>query len=115
MRGRTTLIIAHRLSTVHRADEIVVLDKGEIAERGTHAELLALRGKYHEIYELQLRPQEEVMRDIDVSETPFAGGQAPLSGTRSARGLRDDDGRRFQRAQQRAAGAGRRDFRQDIR
>ena len=49
-----------------------MLDKGEIAERGTHAELLALRGKYHEIYELQLRPQEEVMRDIDVSETAFA-------------------------------------------
>lgn len=78
MRGRTTLIIAHRLSTVHRADEIVVLDKGEIAERGTHAELLALRGKYHEIYELQLRPQEEVMRDIDVSETPFAVGQGAI-------------------------------------
>ena len=49
-----------------------MLDRGEIAERGTHAELLALRGKYHEIYELQLRPQEEVMRDIDVSETAFA-------------------------------------------
>ena len=78
MRGRTTLIIAHRLSTVHRADEIVVLDKGEIAERGTHAELLALRGKYHEIYELQLRPQEEVMRDIDVSETAFAVGQGAI-------------------------------------
>ena len=78
MRGRTTLIIAHRLSTVHRADEIVVLDRGEIAERGTHAELLALRGKYHEIYELQLRPQEEVMRDIDVSETAFAIGEGAV-------------------------------------
>ena len=72
MRGRTTLIIAHRLSTVHRADEIVVLDKGEIVERGAHAELLALGGKYREIYELQLRPQEEVMRDIDVTESAFA-------------------------------------------
>ena len=72
MRGRTTLIIAHRLSTVHRADEIVVLDKGEIVERGDHAELLALGGKYREIYELQLRPQEEVMRDIDVTESAFA-------------------------------------------
>ena len=78
MRGRTTLIIAHRLSTVHRADEIVVLDRGEIAERGTHAELLELRGKYHEIYELQLRPQEEVMRDIDVSDTAFAVGQGAV-------------------------------------
>ena len=72
MRGRTTLIIAHRLSTVHRADEIVVLDRGEIVERGDHAELLALGGKYREIYELQLRPQEEVMRDIDVTESAFA-------------------------------------------
>lgn len=69
MRGRTTLIIAHRLSTVHRADEIVVLDRGEIVERGAHADLLALGGKYHEIYELQLRPQEEVMRDIDIDAT----------------------------------------------
>ena len=66
MKGRTTLIIAHRLSTVHRADEIMVMDKGEIVERGTHQELLALGGKYREIYELQLRPQEDVMRDIDV-------------------------------------------------
>lgn len=69
MRGRTTLIIAHRLSTVHRADEIVVLDRGEIVERGAHAELLALGGKYREIYELQLRPQEEVMRDVDIDAT----------------------------------------------
>lgn len=66
MKGRTTLIIAHRLSTVHRADEIIVMDKGEIVERGTHQDLLALGGRYHEIYELQLRPQEEVMREIDV-------------------------------------------------
>ena len=56
MKGRTTLIIAHRLSTVHRADEIIVLDRGEVVERGTHQELLALGGNYREIYELQLRP-----------------------------------------------------------
>ena len=68
MKGRTTLIIAHRLSTVHRADEIMVMDKGKIVERGTHHELLAMDGKYREIYELQLRPQEDVMRDIDVGE-----------------------------------------------
>tara|TARA_B100001123_G_scaffold174890_1_gene200841 strand:- start:282 stop:440 length:159 start_codon:yes stop_codon:yes gene_type:complete len=45
----------------------MVLDKGKIVERGTHSELLALNGKYREIYELQLRPQEEVMREIEVS------------------------------------------------
>ncbi|MCH8870099.1 MAG: ABC transporter ATP-binding protein [Chloroflexi bacterium] len=66
MAGRTTFIIAHRLSTVHRADEIIVLDHGEIVERGTHQELLAKNGKYRDIYELQLRPQEEVLRDMDV-------------------------------------------------
>lgn len=66
MQGRTTFVIAHRLSTVHRADEIVVMKDGEIAERGTHQELLALGGLYRDIYELQLRPQGEVMRDIDV-------------------------------------------------
>ena len=75
MRGRTTIIIAHRLSTVHRADEILVMDKGEIVERGTHQELLALDGNYREIYELQLRPQEDVMRDIDVGDDFGGSGQ----------------------------------------
>ena len=76
MQGRTTLIIAHRLSTVHRADHIVVLDKGEIVEEGTHQELLALGRKYREIYELQLRPQEEVMRDIDLQDPVIADERA---------------------------------------
>ncbi len=67
MRNRTTFVIAHRLSTVHRADQIVVLQNGRIAEQGTHRELLALDGLYKEIYDLQLRPQEEVMLEVDVS------------------------------------------------
>ena len=75
MKGRTTLIIAHRLSTVHRADEILVMDSGEIIERGTHQELLDMGGKYREIYELQLRPQEDVMRDIDVGNEFQRDGQ----------------------------------------
>lgn len=65
MAGRTTFVIAHRLSTVHRADIIVVMQDGQIAEQGTHAELLELNGLYREIYELQLRPQEEVMRELE--------------------------------------------------
>ena len=58
-------MIAHRLSTVHRADAIIVLEDGRIIERGTHQELLASDGLYSQIYELQLRPQEEVMRDVE--------------------------------------------------
>ena len=70
MAGRTTFVIANRLSTVHSADKIIVLDEGRIIEEGTHEELLLNEGKYREIYELQLRPQDEVMREIDVkSET----------------------------------------------
>ncbi len=50
MKGRTTFVIAHRLSTVQNADYIMVLDHGRIIERGKHAELLDLRGKYYELY-----------------------------------------------------------------
>lgn len=53
MKGRTTFIIAHRLSTVQKADKIIVLDKGTIAETGTHEELLARGGIYRRLYELQ--------------------------------------------------------------
>lgn len=58
MEGRTTFIIAQRLSSVRRADLIVVLDGGRIVQRGTHRELLAQPGLYRQIYELQLRGQE---------------------------------------------------------
>jgi len=53
MQGRTTLVIAHRLSTIRSADKIVVLDKGEIVESGPHEELLARRGVYRKLYDLQ--------------------------------------------------------------
>jgi subfamily B ATP-binding cassette protein MsbA len=54
LEGRTVLVIAHRLSTVHRADEILVVEGGRIVERGTHAELLAEGGTYRRLYDLQL-------------------------------------------------------------
>ena len=64
MRGRTTFVIAHRLSTVREADIILVLKDGEIVERGTHEELIGKGGIYQDIYELQLKPQEEIMMDV---------------------------------------------------
>jgi subfamily B ATP-binding cassette protein MsbA len=53
MKDRTTLVIAHRLSTVEKADQIVVLDAGRIVEAGTHAELLARQGQYATLYNMQ--------------------------------------------------------------
>ncbi len=54
-RGRTTFVIAHRLSTIRSADQILVIEGGEIVERGTHAELLAANGRYRHLYEKQYR------------------------------------------------------------
>src|SRR3984885_1758820 len=56
--GRTSLIIAHRLSTVQRADKIIVMHKGQVREMGTHQELLAQRGIYFRLYQLQYKDQE---------------------------------------------------------
>ncbi len=53
MQNRTSIVIAHRLSTIRHADEIVVMQKGEIAERGTHDQLLAKRGIYRRLVEMQ--------------------------------------------------------------
>ena len=50
MKDRTTFVIAHRLSTVRNAHAIMVLEKGEIIERGTHDDLLKLKGRYYELY-----------------------------------------------------------------
>src|ERR1700752_4873566 len=53
MQGRTTFVIAHRLSTIRRADQIMVMEQGQIIERGTHEELYAARGRYRELYDKQ--------------------------------------------------------------
>jgi ATP-binding cassette subfamily B protein len=58
LRGRTAIVIAHRLSTIQNVDEILVLHKGRIRERGTHQELLLLRGVYWRLYQLQYKEQE---------------------------------------------------------
>ena len=59
--GRTSFVIAHRLSTIRDADLILVMDEGAIVEQGTHSDLLAARGRYHDLYQSQFNaPAEEV-------------------------------------------------------
>jgi ATP-binding cassette subfamily B protein len=65
MEGRTTFIIAQRLSSVKRADKILVMDQGRIVETGTHSELVHQDGLYRKIYELQLRDQEKFREEIE--------------------------------------------------
>ncbi len=61
MKGRTTLVIAHRLATVRNADRIVVLDGGEVKETGTHEELLKRKGIYNRLSDLQFRPEDPAL------------------------------------------------------
>ena len=60
MKGRTTIMVAHRLSTIQHADNIIVMHKGEICERGTHQELLQQNGIYKKLYEIQLQNAKEI-------------------------------------------------------
>ena len=76
--GRTTFVIAHRLSTIQTANQILVLENGEIVERGTHTELLALGGRYRQLYDKQYRfeadrfvnPGEELPSDVTKAPVP---------------------------------------------
>jgi ATP-binding cassette subfamily B protein len=72
--GRTSLIIAHRLSTVQRADKIIVMHKGQVREMGTHQQLLAQRGIYFKLYQLQYKDQE--LGSVQVSPS----GSAVIAG-----------------------------------
>ena len=57
MKGRTSFVIAHRLSTISNADQVIVIEEGQIVERGTHVELLARKGVYYRLYMSQFRGQ----------------------------------------------------------
>jgi subfamily B ATP-binding cassette protein MsbA len=69
-RGRTTFVIAHRLSTIESADQILVMDKGEIVERGTHVELLAHGGLYRQLYDRQYGLEKDVFVNPGEDFTP---------------------------------------------
>ncbi len=64
VQGRTSIIVAHRLSTIQRADRIFVMHKGQLRESGTHQELLAHRGIYYKLYQLQYKDQEVPVREV---------------------------------------------------
>jgi len=72
--GRTSLVIAHRLSTIQHADRILVFHKGRLREQGSHQELLALRGIYYRLYQLQYKDQE-----LTMPRTPAGFGASPLA------------------------------------
>jgi ABC-type multidrug transport system fused ATPase/permease subunit len=81
--GRTTFVIAHRLSTIRSADQILVLEAGEIVERGTHAELLALNGRYRQLYDKQYKFEADrfINPGEDFTPEPEKTVAAPRVGT----------------------------------
>src|SRR5690606_24806907 len=84
MRGRTTLAIAHRLSTVQDMDLILVLHRGHLREAGTHQELLARRGIYHRLYQLQFPGSTGSLVDRPAAG-PSDAGAAQADGERVRR------------------------------
>jgi len=74
MKGRTTFVIAQRLRTVKMADQILVLENGRIVERGRHEQLLRRGGAYRQIYDLELRDQEEALAQEVAVEATKSGG-----------------------------------------
>jgi len=74
LKGRTAIIIAHRLSTVRNADQIVVLEGGRILERGTHAQLLRRGGLYRKLYEMQFKTEPEIQRPNGLQEVAKVSG-----------------------------------------
>jgi len=68
MKGRTTLVIAHRLSTIRNADRIIALINGEIVEEGNHESLMAKKGEYFRLYNLQFKDEEGNGKDDQLAK-----------------------------------------------
>jgi ABC-type multidrug transport system fused ATPase/permease subunit len=85
--GRTTFVIAHRLSTIQSADQILVLEQGEIVERGTHEELLAKNGRYRQLYDKQYRFERDRFINPGEDFTPEPAAVAPLPVPRTTSAL----------------------------
>jgi ABC-type multidrug transport system fused ATPase/permease subunit len=79
LRGRTTFVIAHRLSTIRRADQILVVQEGEVVERGTHAELLARAGRYYDMYTRQHGVEANLFLAPGEGDKPVEVGAEPAS------------------------------------
>jgi subfamily B ATP-binding cassette protein MsbA len=87
MQGRTTFVIAHRLSTIRRADQILVMEQGQIVERGTHEELYALQGRYYDLYTRQQGVEHNLFLapgEGDVADGGTTGGQPAKGDLKSA-------------------------------
>ena len=69
LRGRTVIVIAHRLSTVEKADRIIVINKGEVVEQGSHSDLLKKGGLYATLVRKQMVAEEESRDEIEVPST----------------------------------------------
>ena len=67
--GRTSVVVAHRLSTIQRADKIIVMHKGKVREMGTHQQLLAQHGIYYKLYQLQYKDQEVPCTGFDPGDS----------------------------------------------
>src|SRR6202453_1155382 len=90
MHGRTTFVIAHRLSTIRRADQILVMEQGQIVERGTHEQLYAMRGRYYDLYTRQHGVEENLF--LAQGEGDSVELEAPGNGNSpSARGVKPAD------------------------